>query len=80
MEPTKNASSTRNVLIGVILVLILLIGYLLYSNNQKKTEIEELTTSIDTKSEEITSKIQELDSINVEIERIKSGITSSLSN
>lgn len=72
MEPNKKSSSTQSILIGVIVLQLAVIGYLIYSNNNKKTEIEELTTTIDTKSDEITAKIQEFDSLNVEFERVKS--------
>lgn len=70
MESNKRSSSTT-ALIAVIVLQLAIIGYLVYSNISKKTEIEDLTTTIDTKSEEMTSKIQELDSLNVEFERVK---------
>ncbi len=71
METPKKSSTTLYALIGVIVVQLGIIGYLIYSNSEKKTQIEELTTTIDTKSEEITSKIQQLDSLGVEMERVK---------
>jgi len=71
MDSNKNSSSTRTALIAIIVLQLGIIGYLVYSNVSKKTEIEELTTNIDTKSEEITNKIQELDSLNVEFERVR---------
>lgn len=67
----KKTSSTVYALIAVVVLQLGVIGYLIYSNIDKKKEIEDLTTTIDTKSEEISSRIQELDSLNVEFERIK---------
>ena len=71
MDSNKKTSSTTTALIAVIVLQLAIIGYLVYSNISKKTEIEDLTTTIDTKGEEMTAKIQELDSLNVEFERVK---------
>lgn len=68
---TEKKSSTFYALIGIIVLQLGVIGYLLYSNSDKKAQIEELTTTIDTKSEEIASKIQELDSLEVEMDRVR---------
>lgn len=68
---TEKKSSTFYALIGIIVLQLGIIGYLLYSNSDKKTQIEELTTTIDTKSDEIASKIQQLDSLGVEMERVR---------
>jgi len=68
---TEKKSSTFYALIGIIVLQLGIIGYLLYSNSDKKTQIEELTTTVDTKSEEIASKIQELDSLEVEMDRVR---------
>lgn len=71
METNKKSSSTLYALIGVVVLQLGIIGYLLYSNSNKSTEIEELTTTIDTKSEEMTVKLQQLDSLGVELERVR---------
>lgn len=70
METSKKSSSTLFLLIGLVVVQFGVIAYLLYSNSNKATEIEELTTTVDTKSEEIVAKINSLDSLTVEFDRI----------
>jgi DNA repair exonuclease SbcCD ATPase subunit len=69
--PNKKSSSTLYLLIGVVVLQFGIIAYLLYSNSDKSNQIQDLTTTVDTKSQEITSKIQEFDSLAVEFERIK---------
>jgi chromosome segregation ATPase len=70
MENGKKSYSTY-FLIGLIIVQFGVIGYLIVSNNNKKTEIEELTTTVDVKDAEIVARINSLDSLTVEYDRIR---------
>ena len=71
METNKKSSSKNYLLIGIVAAQFAVIAYLLYSNVSKKTEIEELTTTVDTKSEEIVAKMNSLDSLQLDLDRIK---------
>ena len=71
METNKKSSSKNYLLIGLVAAQFAVIAYLLYSNVSKKTEIEELTTTVDTKSEEIVAKMNSLDSLQLDFDRIK---------
>ncbi len=70
METNKKSSTTNYLLIGLVVAQFAVIAYLIYSNNSKSTEIQDLTTTVDTKSEEIVAKINSLDSLNVEFDRV----------
>jgi len=70
MENEKKTFKTY-FLIGVVVLQFGAIAYLISSNNKKNTEIEELTTTVDTKSAEIVAKINSLDSLSIQFERIK---------
>jgi hypothetical protein len=70
MESEKKPYVTY-LLTGLIIVQFGIIGYLVMSNNDKKTEIEELTTTVDVKDSEIVSRINSLDSLAAEYDRIR---------
>lgn len=70
METNKKSSFSKLLLIGLIVAQFGVIIYLLYSNNTKSTEIQELTTTVDTKSVEMVAKMNSLDSLETEFNRI----------
>jgi len=69
--PEEKKTNPHIPYIVAIAILLGVIVFLLFNNSEKNRQIEDLTTSIDTKSTEIVSKTKELEDLSVEFERVK---------
>jgi peptidoglycan hydrolase CwlO-like protein len=70
-EENRKQSNSLKVLTVLVVILVIAIGFLIYSNMQLRNEVEEQNTKIVTKDSEVVQKTKELDELRLEFERVR---------
>lgn len=70
-EENKKQSNSIKVLTVLVVILVIAIGFLIYSNMQLRNEVEDQSQKIVTKDSEVVQKTKELDELRLEFERVR---------
>ncbi len=70
-EENKKQSNSIKVLTVLVVILVIAIGFLIYSNMTLRNEVEDQSQKIVTKDSEVVQKTKELDELRLEFERVR---------
>ncbi|HYG37533.1 MAG TPA: hypothetical protein VD908_02890 [Cytophagales bacterium] len=70
-EESKKQSNSIKVLTVLVVILVIAIGFLIYSNMQLRNEVEDQSQKIVTKDSDVVQKTKELDELRLEFERVR---------
>jgi predicted RNase H-like nuclease (RuvC/YqgF family) len=70
-EENRKQSNSLKVLTVLVVILVIAIGFLIYSNMQLRNEVEDQSSKIVTKDSEVVQKTKELDELRLEFERVR---------